>query len=44
MRARKNHYKEMERSATLVLVADFALFIFFLIAAAKKSIASVLSI
>lgn len=35
MRARKNHYKEMERSTTLVLIADLALFIFFLIAAAN---------
>lgn len=35
MRTKKNRYKEMERSTTLVLLADLLLFIFYLIAAAN---------
>ena len=35
MRTKKNRYKEMERSTTIVLLTDLLLFIFYLIAAAN---------
>ena len=35
MRAKRNHYKEMEQSMVLVLFADIILFIFFFIASAN---------
>ena len=35
MRTKKNRYKEMEQTTTLVLLADLILFIFYLIAAAN---------
>ena len=35
MRTKKNRYKEMERSTTLILLVDLLLFIFYLIAAAN---------
>ena len=35
MRAKRNHYKEMEQSMVMVLLADIVQFIFFLIASAN---------